>query len=194
MDEKISVSLPALFALAVLFIWGEPALFPLVLLAAAAHECGHLVGIRLCRRQLVHLRVLVCGAEIVYTQGSYKDDLLIALAGPVASLTLAFAAAAAGRACGAAVFYQLAGISLVLGMFNFLPALPLDGGRILFSILATRSGPDAACRVLYATGVGTAGLLGSLGLYSFWNTGSNFSLICAGLLLIFFVVKSSKMV
>ncbi len=191
---KISVSLPALFVLAAFFVLDQTALPFLFAASAAAHEGGHLLAMRICGRRLVRLRMTLTGAEIVYTQGSYRDDFAIALAGPAASLLLALGAAAAGRASGVPSLYTLSGVSLVLGTFNLLPAPPLDGGRALFAGLCVRSGPESAVRILRAAGAGTAGIVGILGIYGFRCTGSIVPLICAGLFLIFFVVNDLKMV
>ena len=67
----------------------------------------------------------------------HKKEVLICLVGPLANLTLAF------------IFYLLKGIydnnfvmqsfdvNLMLGLFNLLPAYPLDGSRILRAFFST---------------------------------------------------------
>ena len=58
-----------------------------------------------------------------------------ALAGPAAGLGYAFAASYFARGGSNGVLALSAGVSLLLSLFNLLPILPLDGGRI-FSIIA----------------------------------------------------------
>ena len=67
--------------------------------------------------------------------------------------------------------YLFAGAQLVLGAFNLLPALPLDGGRILWLALAWLTEPYTAQRVLSAVSlaVSLALLLGGGGLI--WRLG-----------------------
>jgi CBS domain-containing protein len=74
---------------------------------------------------------------------SPRAELLVAAAGPAASLGLAFLALVATTLCGLAglpppaqsVLAYLAVINAVLALFNLVPAFPLDGGRMLRAAL-----------------------------------------------------------
>jgi Zn-dependent protease len=117
-----------------------------VLLAFASvvlHELGHALVAR-------HLGVRVAGIELHFFGGAARivdvprragDEIAIAAAGPAVSFALAGVAHLLGGIMGGApgAFFQLLGwINLVIGAFNLIPALPMDGGRILRALLARR--------------------------------------------------------
>ena len=112
--------------------------------AAAVHELGHWVAIRLLGGRVERLRLCAVGAEMKLGSSlSYVRELLCAIAGPASSLLLAWAAARFGGE-GAFVF---AGMSLVLGCFNLLPLSVLDGGKSLLCVTRLLLGPDRAQRI-----------------------------------------------
>jgi CBS domain-containing protein len=86
-------------------------------------------------------------AEMEDEPTSPKAEFLMAIAGPIASVVIAILlgiVAFAGSSLGmpasvATVFGYLSSINIALAIFNMLPAFPLDGGRVLRSILWWRT-------------------------------------------------------
>ncbi len=68
---------------------------------------------------------------------------------------------------GSGLLLQLAAINAVLGAFNLLPALPMDGGRIFRGLLQTRLGYLRATRIAARTARVLAVAMGLAGLV--WN-------------------------
>lgn len=151
----------ALLLLALLFcLGGEGA--AAFLLPVAAHELGHLLALGLLRLPVRAFRLELRGLCIEY--GGSPGALghaFIAAAGPLAGLSCAFALSRLGVRLGSDWCRLSAGLSLALTLFNLLPALPLDGGRILLALSSALLGERAAQRLVEGSGllVG-AGLLG----------------------------------
>jgi Zn-dependent protease len=131
-----------------------------------AHELSHAVVAR--RRGLTVHRVtlFVFGGYTEMEPGDRRHEPVVALAGPVASLVTAGvlwggAAALGGRwAAAADAFGLLAVVNLAVAVFNLLPGLPLDGGRVLRSVLARRLGdPEKATLLAARAGQVLAALL-----------------------------------
>lgn len=134
-----------------------------------AHELGHSWVAR-------RLRVPIDGIDLHFLGGvakmqapprSPRDEIWIALAGPVVSLALGALSFAASSWLGASSPSWLSwvgGVNVVLGLFNLLPALPMDGGRVLRAVLARRRGLSAGTRTAVFWNRGFALLLGGTGL------------------------------
>jgi Zn-dependent protease len=112
-----------------------------------AHELGHALQARREGVAIEGITLWVFGG-VARFGGMFPSagaELRIALAGPLVTLVLA----AAFLACAAAlslpapidgVISWLGTVNVVLLAFNMLPALPLDGGRVLRAVLWQRSG------------------------------------------------------
>ena len=107
-------------------------------------------------------------AEAAEEPRSPSSELRIALAGPAMSFALAgvfeIVAHLFAQSLVVAVLHYLAGINLALGVFNLLPGLPLDGGRVLRALLWRRLGShERASRIASQTGQGLGIGLAALG-------------------------------
>ena len=154
----------------------------LVLTAAAVHEAGHWLALRLLGGRVTKLRLTLFGAEMETDDHrlSYVGGALAALAGPAANLAWAWLLTRTGDGGQA----ELIGANITLALFNLLPVRPLDGGRALGQLTALVLGPAAGetvCRCSAAVfGTALAALLG----YVMWRTGGSLWLLppIAGLL------------
>lgn len=143
-----------------------------------AHELAHAVVARRAGVEVKGLTLWLFGgvATLGGEASTPRHDFRIAAVGPATSLGLAagFGVVAASlNGLGAAhlvvaVAGWLAGINLLLGVFNLVPGAPLDGGRILRAFLWRRRGDRtrAAISAAHAGRVVGYGLIG-LGLLEF---------------------------
>ena len=187
--KKLEISGGCLFILALLFYFDEQWLLLRAIPACIAHECGHLAAIHLLNGEVRSIRIGITGAEIKMAgqlHFSYWGEILTAAAGPVVNLVLAYLTSP--------VFPVFGGVNLILGLFNLLPVLPMDGGRIIYYGLSMVLGEDRALRfsqrwaVLAATATGTAGGI------VLWRSGYNFTLLLIGIWLLLLLRKGKGVV
>ena len=165
----------------------------LVLLAASLHELGHCAAIRLCGGRIQALRMGHTGAEILFDgRLGYLQDMLIALAGPAASLLAALAVDAAYGQSGSEAATLFAGLNLLYCLCNLLPLSVLDGGRFLFALCSAVLGPFHAGRIASVIDAAGSALLFAAGVYAFAKTGGNLTLLLCSVFLLDACCKSSK--
>ncbi len=116
--------------------------------SVVAHEIAHcLVARRRGARVLGIVLVPLGGLSRLESMPTAPDDeLAVAIAGPLTSVGLGAALLAIGLVVGQHVWpptlfagswwARLGWLNLLLGAFNLLPALPMDGGRVLRAALA----------------------------------------------------------
>jgi Zn-dependent protease len=166
-------------------------LFPLSILL---HELGHAL---VARRRGIH----VAGIELWLLGGLARmrpaqapgDEFAVAVAGPLVSLAITALCALAGATVfdwqqfwdaamlrsyypgmggGEAVVGYVAIVNAFVFVFNLIPGLPLDGGRIALAIAWWRTGDRAKATKLAATlGRGVAYAIGAGGVILLVNNG-----------------------
>lgn len=130
--------------------WAVALLIGLVFFGALfAHELAHAIVARRNGVKVDHITLWMLGgvSQLAGEPATAGADLRIAAAGPMTSLALgalfAVAAGASALVAGPALLISalswLAGINVMLGVFNLLPGAPLDGGRILRALIWQRT-------------------------------------------------------
>jgi Zn-dependent protease/predicted transcriptional regulator len=112
-----------------------------------AHELSHALVARRSGVKVAGITLWLFGgvSRLEGEPGNAKSEALIAGVGPLTSFGVAMIAAAllwllrSNELLGALLTW-LAAVNVILGLFNLVPAFPLDGGRLLSSILWWRSG------------------------------------------------------
>ncbi len=170
----IAPAVPAL--LAVLLVIFPPILLLTILSAATLHELGHCTALRLMKGKVKEITITPLGAEMkVAGRLSYGQELLLAAAGPAVNLLLAVGLAYLGGQWE--LCYLLSGVNLVLGLFNLLPIMPLDGGMLLWNAACWCLGPYTADRISAIVGIVSSCLLTGAALWMLLKGGSPFLLL-----------------
>jgi Zn-dependent protease len=144
----------------------------LLFLSVLLHELGHAVVARRRGVPILGIDLHFFGgvAKMGSPPRSPNDEVAIAAAGPIVSLLLALGFFALASRVKLPVVGPLLGwlaaANLALGLFNLLPALPLDGGRVFRALLAKRTGLYRGTRYAIVANRFFAVALGVLGLWS----------------------------
>ncbi|HWQ76712.1 MAG TPA: M50 family metallopeptidase [Syntrophomonas sp.] len=149
------------------------------------HELSHTIMAAVMKVKVAEIELLPFGGQAKMNDFTGLDpdrEIYIALAGPVVSLSLAafFHFLPPPFPMKTALLIQ---INFFLGVFNFLPALPLDGGRILRAILSLYIGYKKATAVSAGLGKAIAVAIVLYGIYLFYMQQSGANYVLAGIIL-----------
>lgn len=141
----ISFSLPLLTVIMPLLAmrFGMRESMSTVLVSLGIHETAHLIAAKLMRVEISEIRIMPFGGSASIENPYDLSPLRLivtAAAGPFANLLMivlpaAFAYGGIVSAKAAACLFRT---NITMLLFNLLPVLPMDGGRIAFALLRTR--------------------------------------------------------
>ena len=165
MKSRFRVSAGAILLLSALYFLGGFISLSALLLAAAAHELGHMIAVKLLGGGIKSLRfeasgmcMSLCG---INSAGSEAAALLV---GPAAGLIFALICSYFGSKTANRLLLECAGYGILLTAYNLLPALPLDGGRAAFVLLCGILEREKAGRIIEYSGFITGLFLSAAGL------------------------------
>lgn len=165
LDTASAIALSVLLAL----MWG---------LSVLLHELGHVAAARALRYDVERVEIGFLGGATTIRGGddSPRSELFVAAAGPVVSLALGLPGAISLLTGNGPGFGQdgvpgmlLSAITLAnlaIGVFNLLPGLPLDGGRVAVAVLWKLTGNQYKATII-ASYIGQA-ISAALALYALW--------------------------
>jgi Zn-dependent protease/CBS domain-containing protein len=158
--------------------WDSLAFMVLLFLCVLLHEFGHIFTARAFGVPTPYVTLLPIGgvAQLERIPEEPWEEFLIAIAGPLVNVVIAAAlvylfdaqlhanAARAVDNLNIPLVDRLAAVNLFLALFNMIPAFPMDGGRVLRALLASRFGYVRATEIAASIGQFVAFALGFIGL------------------------------
>jgi Zn-dependent protease/CBS domain-containing protein len=159
--------------------WHSLFFLVLLFLCVLLHEFGHIFTARAFGVSTPYVTLLPIGgvAQLERIPEEPWKEFLIAIAGPAVNVIITIAlvtfagahlqmSAATGiDSMNIPMVDRLAMVNLLLAGFNLIPAFPMDGGRVLRAILASRLGFVRATERAAMIGQLTAFALGFIGLF-----------------------------
>jgi Zn-dependent protease/CBS domain-containing protein len=163
------------------------------------HELGHALTARSFGIQTPDITLLPIGgvARLDRIPEEPKQELLIAIAGPLVNVVIALILFSILHFRGTVsdltdlqtprlgMMTKLGIVNVLLVLFNLIPAFPMDGGRVLRALLAMKMNYARATRIAATIGQGLAFLFGFVGLFGLGPVGANPMLVFIALFVYF---------
>jgi Zn-dependent protease len=130
----------------------------LVVLCILAHEAAHAVVATRSGQRVLGVRIFMFGGySVIEGRPTPMQEFRIAIAGPATSIAIGLFFWVLTLVLGGddlvATARALALANIAIGLFNLFPGFPLDGGRVLRGLIASKGGDRvAATRVVASVG------------------------------------------
>ncbi|MHC6179041.1 M50 family metallopeptidase [Clostridium sp. JNZ X4-2] len=161
------------------------------------HEVVHYLVARHYKFSGFDIEFIAVGATIKLKdidEAFPKEDLVISASGPAANLIFSIFFYYIYRSFDWNLWYMLFSVNLVIGMFNLIPAFPLDGGRILRSILNLKITYKKANRIMMIVSIFIGIILMFFYMFLFLNGNSSFNIGIIGILVVMSSLKENERV
>lgn len=156
------------------------------------HELAHIFVAKKLGVDVLKVEILPFGITMRLTDVGIKnpkDEIKISLAGPISNLLIVFFLNALYNGPHKDFIFTT---SLVMGVFNLLPILPLDGGRVLRCVLIKKYGYIRAMSITLSVTKAFSVVLIFLGAFLLWLTKFNFSVLLIGSFLVANITEERK--
>ena len=131
---KMGLAVGSMAAYVYLFTWQFAVL---IMVSLFFHESGHIWAMKRCglkTKGIYFIPFMGAAAVSESTFGTRRNEVYIAIMGPIWGFGLAIVTLTGYYITGDALYAAAAGWMAMLNLFNLLPISPLDGGRIMKSI------------------------------------------------------------
>ncbi len=175
LGKKIKMSTAAcIVAVLLIYTCDKKTLIPM-LCAVLLHEMTHVLAIYLYGERITAVTLYISGADIMYSnKRGLREKAVVSSVGILANL-LSGIVLIFGTSSD--FLLSMSRYSVVYGIFNALCVRGLDGGELLYDIMSFFLEPELCDKVSNTVSVVTLFVMYQLGIYIFFKTGSNFSVL-----------------
>jgi stage IV sporulation protein FB len=176
-----------------LFAWVSPSMVVAIFLSVLVHELAHaFVANRLGYNvRQIYIDLFYGAAEIDLDHCPERDAIQIIGAGPISNLLLGIVSFGLYVGTGIPFLTKMILVNVVLFIFNILPIYPMDGGRILRSLLMMKMSSNRRLAKQISDWVS---LIFSIALLAYCIYTSSLMLGIFSLLFIYFALKELKFI
>lgn len=156
------------------------------------HEAVHYLTAKHYNFSGFDIELIAFGASIKFKElddASPKEDLIISLSGPLSNFVLAAILYYINTIVHYDEIYMLFAGNIAIGVFNLIPAFPLDGGRILRDILYFKFSYKKANRIMINISTVIGAFLMFFYIVLFLKGFNNFNI---GIIGLFIIISSFK--
>jgi len=159
------------------------------------HEFGHLFSILLSKRKIKEIRINLFSIEIneYYTGlSSYKKDYFVLISGSFFNIIIFLISKFFYKTYNINLLKLISVQSLLIGLFNLLPILSLDGGHIVLALLEKHFDFFKSQKISFIISITFLIPVATIGFYLFVKSRFNFSMLLVSLYLSLLLILREK--
>lgn len=144
------------------------------------HELIHLITARTLGYSGFSIHLIPIGTSLMLKEldeADPKEDIIISISGPVGNFIIALICLCLKTLLGYQWMKEFATYNIVIGIFNLIPAFPLDGGRILRAILNLKYIYKKANRIALNISIVIGYIFGTIFFVDLFRGNRNFDLL-----------------
>ena len=191
---KIKISFLFFAMLTMLFVGDKKGVALIALMCIALHELGHIVALCFFGNTPDEIVFGIFGIRIQQNKYMLSElrQIIVVLCGPLVNIVLFVVFFLANIIFQKQFLLVACATNLVMGVFNLLPVLPLDGGRILLTLLSFFFEEETVRIIMRVVCIILLLALIIAGVFLVLKTGFNLSLLATTAYLCVLCIKSIR--